>query len=45
MIMHKYRGLEYTEIADILGCTPQSVKSLLFRAHAALRVRLEERAA
>jgi RNA polymerase sigma-70 factor (ECF subfamily) len=40
VIMHKYRELEYTEIAKILGCTPQSVKSLLFRAHAALRVRL-----
>ena len=45
VIMHKFRELEYTEIADILGCTPQSVKSLLFRAHASLRVRLSHLAA
>jgi RNA polymerase sigma-70 factor, ECF subfamily len=37
VIMHKYQDLTYEEIADVLGTSPQAVKSLLFRAHAALR--------
>jgi len=40
VIMHKYEELEYTQIAGALGCSPQTVKSLLFRAYTALRVRL-----
>ena len=40
VIMHKYEELEYTQIAEALGCSPQTVKSLLFRAYTALRVRL-----
>jgi RNA polymerase sigma-70 factor (ECF subfamily) len=42
VIMHKYHGKSYAEIADELGCTPQAVKSLLFRAYSALRLRLSE---
>jgi len=40
VIMHKYEELEYTQIAVALNCSPQTVKSLLFRAYNALRVRL-----
>src|SRR5262245_16682307 len=40
VIMHKYEELEYTQIAVALNCSPQTVKSLLFRAYNSLRVRL-----
>jgi RNA polymerase sigma-70 factor (ECF subfamily) len=40
VIMHKYEELEYTQIADALSCSPQTVKSLLFRAYNSLRVSL-----
>jgi RNA polymerase sigma-70 factor (ECF subfamily) len=40
VIMHKYEELEYTQIAVALKCSPQTVKSLLFRAYNTLRVRL-----
>ena len=40
VIMHKYEELEYTQIAVALNCSPQTVKSLLFRAYNTLRVRL-----
>src|SRR5215472_9149832 len=40
VIMHKYEELEYTQIAEALSCSPQTVKSLLFRAYNSLRVRL-----
>jgi RNA polymerase sigma-70 factor, ECF subfamily len=40
VLMHKYRDMTYDEIATELGCTPQAVKSMLFRAHSALRERL-----
>ena len=40
VIMHKYEELEYTQIAEALSCSPQTVKSLLFRAYNTLRVRL-----
>jgi RNA polymerase sigma-70 factor, ECF subfamily len=40
VLMHKYRDMTYDEIAAELGCTPQAVKSMLFRAHSALRERL-----
>lgn len=42
VMMHKYEGKSYAEIADELGCTPQSVKSLLFRAYSALRLSLSD---
>jgi len=40
VLLHKYEGLEYTQIAQALGCSRQAVKSLVFRAYATLRIRL-----
>jgi RNA polymerase sigma-70 factor (ECF subfamily) len=40
VVMHKYEELEYTQIAVALNCSPQTVKSLLFRAYNTLRIRL-----
>jgi RNA polymerase sigma-70 factor (ECF subfamily) len=40
VLMHKYEGLEYRQIAENLGCSLQAVRSLLFRAYSSLRVRL-----
>ncbi len=40
VLLHKYQGLDYAEIADILECSPSALKSLLYRAYETLRVRL-----
>lgn len=40
VIMHKYDELEYTEIAAVLGCSLQAVRSLIFRAYERLRTDL-----
>ena len=40
VMMHKYRDLEYAQIAGSLGCSESAVKSLLFRAYETLRARL-----
>ena len=40
VLMHKYSGLEYTEIAGALGCSVTTVKSVLWRAYTTLRSRL-----
>jgi RNA polymerase sigma-70 factor (ECF subfamily) len=40
VIMHKYQGLDYAQIAATLGCTIPAVKALMFRAYETLRVRL-----
>lgn len=40
LVLREYEGLAYEEIADVLGTTLSSVKSLLFRGRATLRVRL-----
>ncbi|MBI4462356.1 MAG: sigma-70 family RNA polymerase sigma factor [Acidobacteria bacterium] len=40
VLLHKYQELDYAEIADILGCSESALKSLLFRAYEALRVKL-----
>jgi RNA polymerase sigma-70 factor (ECF subfamily) len=40
VLMHKYDGLDYGQIARGLGCSESAVKSLLFRAYETLRVRL-----
>jgi RNA polymerase sigma-70 factor (ECF subfamily) len=40
VLMHKYEGLEYSQIARALECSESATKSLLFRAYEALRVRL-----
>ena len=41
VLLHKYQGLDYAEIADILECSPSALKSLLYRAYETLRVRLQ----
>ena len=40
VLMHKYEGMEYVEIAEALECTIPALKSLLFRAYETLRQRL-----
>lgn len=40
IVLRDIEGLSYREIASILGCTVQAVKSKLFRARSALRQRL-----
>jgi RNA polymerase sigma-70 factor (ECF subfamily) len=40
VIMHKYQELDYSQIAQVLGCSESALKSLLFRAYEALRGRL-----
>ena len=40
VLLHKYQGLDYAEIARILGCSESALKSLLFRAYESLRVEL-----
>lgn len=40
VLMHKYQGLEYSQIAGALQCSESAVKSLLFRAYGSLRARL-----
>jgi len=40
VIMHRYRDMTHDEIAAALRCSPQAVRSMLFRARAALRARL-----
>lgn len=41
LILREYDQLDYQEIANILGQTVSSVKSLLFRARASVKVQLE----
>ena len=40
VMMHKYEGLGYQQIAKALGCSESALKSLLFRAYETLRVKL-----
>jgi RNA polymerase sigma-70 factor (ECF subfamily) len=40
VLMHKYEGLDYRHIAQVLRCSESALKSLLFRAYQTLRVRL-----
>jgi RNA polymerase sigma-70 factor, ECF subfamily len=40
VLLHKYRELDYAEIAKILSCSESALKSLLFRAYETLRVEL-----
>lgn len=42
VLMHKYQELEYSQIAQSLGCSESAVKSLLFRAYETLRSRLSD---
>jgi RNA polymerase sigma-70 factor (ECF subfamily) len=40
VLMHKYREMDYAQIALALDCSESAVKSLLFRAYESLRERL-----
>jgi RNA polymerase sigma-70 factor, ECF subfamily len=40
VLMHKYEGLDYAQIAGVLSCSESAIKSLLFRAYESLRDRL-----
>lgn len=40
VVLHKFHDCDYAEIAKRFGCTPCAIKSLMFRAHAALRSQL-----
>jgi RNA polymerase sigma-70 factor (ECF subfamily) len=40
VLMHKFEGLEYQQIARVLNCSESALKSLLFRAYETLRARL-----
>ena len=40
--MHKYQGMDYKQIAEVLNISESATKSLLFRAYETLRERLKE---
>jgi RNA polymerase sigma-70 factor (ECF subfamily) len=40
VLMHKYEGMDYAAIAEVLDCSIPALKSLLFRAYETLRRRL-----
>jgi|SRR5271165_4511180 len=40
VLMHKYEGMDYVQIAEVLECSIPALKSLLFRAYETLRRRL-----
>ena len=42
VLMHKYQGMDYKQIAEVLNISESATKSLLFRAYETLRERLKE---
>lgn len=42
IVLRDVQGLSYEEIAEVLGCSVAAVKSKLFRARTALRMRLSD---
>ncbi len=42
VVLRDLEGLSYKEIADVLGCSVEAIKSRLFRARSVLRERLEQ---
>ncbi|MBV8820077.1 MAG: RNA polymerase sigma factor [Acidobacteriaceae bacterium] len=40
VLMHKYEGMDYAQIAEVLNCSVPALKSLLFRAYENLRRQL-----
>lgn len=42
VMMHKYQGMDYRQIAEVLKLSESATKSLLFRAYETLREKLKE---
>ena len=42
VMMHKYQGMDYKQIAEVLHLSESATKSLLFRAYETLREKLKE---
>jgi len=42
VLLNRFEGMSYAEIADVMALTPQAVKSLLCRAHVQLRNLLQK---
>jgi RNA polymerase sigma-70 factor (ECF subfamily) len=42
VLMHKYQGMDYREIGEVLKLSESATKSLLFRAYQSLRGKLKE---
>ncbi len=42
VLMHKYQGLDYRQIGEVLKLSESATKSLLFRAYQTLRTKLKE---
>lgn len=42
LVLRYYEGFSNTEISEVMGCKPSTVRGLVFRALAALRVELAE---
>ena len=42
VLMHKYQGMDYKQIGDVLKLSESATKSLLFRAYQTLRERLKD---
>jgi RNA polymerase sigma-70 factor (ECF subfamily) len=42
VLMHKYQGLDYRQIAEVLKLSESATKSLLFRAYETLREKLKD---
>jgi RNA polymerase sigma-70 factor (ECF subfamily) len=42
VLMHKYQGMDYRQIGEVLKLSESATKSLLFRAYQTLRTRLKE---
>lgn len=41
LVLRYYEGLSDAEIADVMGCTPSTVRGHVFKALAALRIQLD----
>jgi RNA polymerase sigma-70 factor (ECF subfamily) len=42
VLMHKYQGMDYRQIGEVLKLSESATKSLLFRAYQTLRTKLKE---
>ena len=42
VLMHKYQGMDYRQIGEVLKLSESATKSLLFRAYETLREKLKE---